>query len=427
MTLAHILSLVCGTWNNLVHDNPGIWSSISIRLAFTSPRDATPAGEEILAQRIHDTVAAVQSVLELSEEKPLCIDVYIPFDHHHAFVLVLQRLVSECHRWQSIRLRVGALLYNEVFLPISGKLPLLRSLEFHGRMGGIPLNRTLTLFQEAPSLRDVRFCILALDEQILRSTIIPWSQITFLTLSDLAVSEACVPVKNILDRATRLQTLHLGHEYMYPRTTFAPVQALASPVQRLILDGHSLSAEHREQFSFESYSFPNLTDLEIDLNGHSDLEEAEVSSIRQCLFGVSSTLTSLTLSTWRLGLSSLTSLLGGHERLRLTSLNLRFAMWKGEPSSVEHIPVLIGLKAISVTVRHINGRRGKTIPSLDGLLSLAHRYLSGGIEQSSLRRIHFRIFASLGTVKEVHKQKAREIRDMGCEILLVDMNGLADL
>ena len=193
-------------WNSVVHDMPNLWSSMSITLK---------SSESEKAMKLHQSdrlLAAVHSVLRLSEDSPLFLQIYTtgPLEQLPAFVLVLQCLVAECYRWQTIRLNVSTLLYDEVFLPISGKLPSLRSLELVGMMKSFPAGRSLALSHETPELRSIQFFAGPLNENILQNIAIPWSQITFLMLSVLGISEVCVAVKNILDHATNLRTLSLG-------------------------------------------------------------------------------------------------------------------------------------------------------------------------------------------------------------------------
>ncbi|KAJ7080559.1 hypothetical protein C8R43DRAFT_1115594 [Mycena crocata] len=158
------LTQICRKWQAIALTTPALWRAIRFPL-----RDLTPA------QRVH----LLKSSLARSCFCPLSIKVdEVPFELQKD----LQLLISHHLRWEFLELCIDG---RQTLLGIfDGPTPLLRKLNL--RIIGYP-SSPLTL-TEAPLLRTA-----ILNDDGLNDIILPWAQLTSLTLHDV-YPEECTPI-----------------------------------------------------------------------------------------------------------------------------------------------------------------------------------------------------------------------------------------
>ncbi|KAK6977980.1 F-box domain-containing protein, partial [Favolaschia claudopus] len=159
-----LLTKICRQWREIALAIPMLWRAISL-----------PQGWVVDADRIEAAASAVSLWLSRSGNFPLSLHV---FDHDDSLPIILA-LTPHLHRAEHLSFRdanVGHL--SVIDIPMS----MLRSLCLHFEQGASVSGSNPLTFRTGPFLRSVE-----LDADGVPSVILPWSQLTSLTLKNLDV------------------------------------------------------------------------------------------------------------------------------------------------------------------------------------------------------------------------------------------------
>ncbi|KAJ7661083.1 hypothetical protein B0H17DRAFT_329751 [Mycena rosella] len=169
-----VLTQICRKWREIALACPTLWRAISLPSSYDSPQ-----------------------VLEMSEQwlsksgcGPLSIKIDGIFSPSPELLAITYRA-----RWEYLKLRHAH--HPSPLGTLEGPMPLLRHLELFGHWGG-----SLITGDEAPLLRTV----IIRDESHLSSMVMPWVQLTSLTV-ELVFTHECA---SILQQASHLISCALG-------------------------------------------------------------------------------------------------------------------------------------------------------------------------------------------------------------------------
>ncbi|KAJ7248552.1 hypothetical protein B0H12DRAFT_715359 [Mycena haematopus] len=225
------LAHVCSYWRAIALDTGQLWATILLRLSDSSG---------ITQLNFHTAHA---------KSTPLTI-----FCHQWAGPRVLTKLACRSRRWRSLTLRVDS--HFKEFNVIHQRIPLLRSLclntyELNARF-------TTNVFRVAPSLRRVTLTADSGFPFEPFTLILPWSQLTFLTLEPLPFalfSQFVRACPQLLYFNVRIDWQTYGEPLEVARTT-----ETHSSLRKLVLHG----AQCQEVVI--SHSFPHLLSLSIEIH-----------------------------------------------------------------------------------------------------------------------------------------------------------------
>ncbi|KAJ7187442.1 hypothetical protein GGX14DRAFT_618445 [Mycena pura] len=177
-----ILTQICREWREIALSTPALWRAIPLTQAENRP--AFPRG------RIH----RANTWLRRSGCCPLSIEIE---DYSAAAPELLAAVTPHSARWEYLKLHDTRWCNPWQSTALEGPMPSLRHLYLHMYL---PETDVLTL-GEVPLLRSV-----TLDVLVLTNVVLPWAQLTSLTLPSVAPLE-CVP---LLQQATNLVHCTLG-------------------------------------------------------------------------------------------------------------------------------------------------------------------------------------------------------------------------
>jgi len=228
------LAHVCSYWRIIALDTASLWATILIRRA---------------PSRHQSSIPHLQFYSSHAKAFPLTV-------HCHKFppTRFLKTLARLSHRWCNISLTGG----NDVFEALDvvrRKIPLLKSLciyNEHERDGA----QTNDAFESAPALRRVIFTVGG-GHIWPFSFILPWEQLTSLTLVPISLSVFSECIRNC-------RQLLYFHAVILPRTGEAvqqPVELCHSQLRKLVLQGSGC------QEVLVAHSFPHLLSLSIVMSG----------------------------------------------------------------------------------------------------------------------------------------------------------------
>ncbi|KAJ7165029.1 hypothetical protein C8R46DRAFT_302842 [Mycena filopes] len=232
-TAAIRLSHVCSLWRTMALETSKLWATIHLRTSwYRKP-------ERRLAQLAFHSSHAKGS--------PLSVVCKLP---SRTLLTKLNRL--------SVRLyKLTLTIPNEDFEELRvfrDKVPLLNSLCIYntsGRGGW----QTNDAFENAPSLR--RIVLAVVDGHIWPfSFILPWEQLTSLTLAPVSLSVFSECLRNCPELLYFNATI-----LARPGEVGAPMAELQSPLRKLVLQGATC------QEAVIAHSFPHMVSLSIDMNG----------------------------------------------------------------------------------------------------------------------------------------------------------------
>ncbi|KAK6977971.1 hypothetical protein R3P38DRAFT_501512 [Favolaschia claudopus] len=189
------LTHICGQWREIALTTPILWRAVDL-----TRFGGTPSME--------GAIRFAEMRWERSAPYPLSIHAY-DYDINHWFPIFAAAFPHRA-RWQHLEL--NAELTNDADMSLRNALeepmPLLRTLKLSLLRLHPPFSELLTLRNEdVPLLHSV-----ALDNCGIQSLILPWAQLTSLTLTAAVHSGRCVP---ILLQATRLVSLTLDLVFPY--------------------------------------------------------------------------------------------------------------------------------------------------------------------------------------------------------------------
>ncbi|KAJ7248576.1 hypothetical protein B0H12DRAFT_1234908 [Mycena haematopus] len=226
------LAHVCSYWRAVALDTGQLWATILLRLS-------------------HSGITQLNFYTAHAKSTPLTI-----ICRQWAQRQLLTKLVCQSHCWRSLTLRVPDMRGLDV---IHQRIPMLRSLCLHTCM--LNARATTNVFRAAPSLRRVTLTadILPFEPFAL---ILPWSQLTFLTLQPLSLSLFSQFVREcpqLLYFNVRLnwETYGLNWQTHEDPLQVARTTETHSSLRKLVLRGAKC------QEVVISHSFPHLLSLSI--------------------------------------------------------------------------------------------------------------------------------------------------------------------
>ncbi|KAF7342060.1 F-box domain-containing protein [Mycena venus] len=227
------LAHVCSYWRTIALDARRLFATILI------PREPS---------RHQSSIAHLEFYSSYAKASPLTIHC-----HKRPARRLLKKIARMSHRWYDISLTVQNDAFEELNV-VRHKIPLLTSLCIYNeseRDGA----QTNDAFERAPALRRVVFSV-GHDHIWPFSFILPWEQLTSLTLVPISLSVFSECIRNC-------RQLLYFHAVILPRPgeVVQQMAELRSPVRKLVLMGSGC------QEVLVAHSFPNLLSLSIVLSG----------------------------------------------------------------------------------------------------------------------------------------------------------------
>ncbi|KAJ7507333.1 hypothetical protein B0H11DRAFT_1971230 [Mycena galericulata] len=227
------LSHVCSHWRRITLNTRTLWTTILLR---------RPPSQH------KSSIAHLKVYASNAQALPLTIACSRTYSGH-----LMSKLIHMSHRWRDITLEIPNDMFEKLAV-VRGKLPLLKSLCIHNasmRDGA----QTNDAFEQAPSLR--RVVLTVRWEHIWPfSFILPWEQITSLTLKPISLSVFSECLRNCPKLLYFSATL-----YPRPAEVVQQMAELRSPLRKLVLRGWQC------QEVVTGHTFPNMVSLSIDING----------------------------------------------------------------------------------------------------------------------------------------------------------------
>ena len=226
---------VCRRWRDIALSTPYLWSFITVNLSALPEICHTP----------------VISWLSRSGGYPLSILFTATWSHYMPFEFEqrLQPALSSSHRWKHISMSV-ALARRESFRTIKGKLAMLESLRLGQSNESSSEDETIDIFIPAPKLTSLHL-FSPVGPGVL---IIPWKQITELTLTGHAVK--MMPL--ILSRCSNI----VKCSAIFPRELRSVIEVVRKPhVGNTSLRSLELDFNWHDDDGINYLRLPSLSDL----------------------------------------------------------------------------------------------------------------------------------------------------------------------
>ncbi|KAJ7770642.1 hypothetical protein B0H16DRAFT_1774684 [Mycena metata] len=199
-TLTHI----CRKWRNIALTTPTLW-----RAAYLSINEEDEIADSDIFIPFDQQLHELDVWLNRSRCCPLSIEIEETFDSPRNFFFPS----AQCARWEYLWV---SLLFQP-FLAIAGPLPLLRHLDILVDEPGVG---DPVVFPEAPLLRSV-----ILNDLALETVILPWAQLTSLTLHCVFPHE-CVPVLQQTSNLVDCQLYLVSSTGPWPDVTLPRLESL---------------------------------------------------------------------------------------------------------------------------------------------------------------------------------------------------------
>nr|GAT43295.1 predicted protein [Mycena chlorophos] len=178
------LSHVCACWRSLVLADSTMWTTLSIRNLSGNSYFYTPT------LSLHRRITRAKHYLQRSRHQPLGVSAY----HSSVEEPLLRVLMEESERWKFLALRlVGPTL--ALLDCVAGRVPLLASLTIMQSDSNRDASQLVSGFANAPLLRRVSITVSSAHVWPAR-TILPWTQLTSLTLSPISIITFTECIKN---------------------------------------------------------------------------------------------------------------------------------------------------------------------------------------------------------------------------------------
>ncbi|KAF7319360.1 F-box domain-containing protein [Mycena chlorophos] len=178
------LSHVCACWRGLVFADSTMWTTLSIRNLSGHSPFYTPT---LSLQR---RITRAKHYLQRSRHQPLGVSAY----HSSVEEPLLKVFMEESERWKFLALRlVGPTL--ALLDCVAGRVPLLASLTIMQSDSNRDASQLVSGFANAPLLRRVSITVSAAHVWPAR-IILPWTQLTSLTLSPISIITFTECIKN---------------------------------------------------------------------------------------------------------------------------------------------------------------------------------------------------------------------------------------
>ncbi|KAJ6481627.1 hypothetical protein C8R45DRAFT_1002444 [Mycena sanguinolenta] len=224
------LAHVCRYWRTLALDMSQLWATIQ-----------------------PPSIAAMSYLdFYLARVTPAPIPLTIICDCHQTSESVLDKMAHLSHRWRSLTLREYSDEIQSTLDHICDRIPLLECLRL-SVVYELPILFTTSVFLDAPSLRHVDIALTSIYGLLrLTSFILPWRQLTFLTLKPILVSA----FSEILRECPRLVYFNAEITYGGTHDGLPEIHTLT----KLVLYGP------RSEQAFCAHRFPQLLSLSIVIN-----------------------------------------------------------------------------------------------------------------------------------------------------------------
>ncbi|KAJ7770641.1 hypothetical protein B0H16DRAFT_1881620 [Mycena metata] len=200
-TLTHI----CRKWRDIALATPTLW-----RAAYLSINEEDEIADSDIFIPFIQQLQELDVWLNRSRCCPFSIEIEETFDSPRNFFFSS----AQCARWEYLRVS----LVNRPFLAIAGPLPLLRHLDIAVEEPGVG---DPVVFPEAPLLRSA-----TLNDLALETVILPWAQLTSLTLHFVYPHE-CVPVLQQTSNLVYCKLRLLKNTGPWPDVTLPRLESLA--------------------------------------------------------------------------------------------------------------------------------------------------------------------------------------------------------
>jgi len=279
-------SQVCYEWRVAALGYPMLWARLPPVILRSPPVPWPESGETLpRVKAIKNIIERQKLYLERSNDAPVMLSVIIAQEYTHpdtpaelkdAVDELLELLLQNCHRWQSLFLDLGvekllALLADRKDLPV------LRTLALYPRAIGPPFDdtdeehRTLNFFSEAPDLKHVRIGGAALRRPHKGLHVeLPWSQLETLEQSNYPD----IPLLGKLAGATSPKLRRLRLE----ACTYQPLSTESGQKEKIVLrklqelylrsfNGATPGFNTRLPLDLSPFILPSLTKLEVGLCG----------------------------------------------------------------------------------------------------------------------------------------------------------------
>ncbi|KAJ6481671.1 hypothetical protein C8R45DRAFT_309358 [Mycena sanguinolenta] len=223
------LAHVCSYWRVIALDTGQLWATILLRLSHISG------------------ITQLNFHIAHAKSTPLTI-----VCHEWAEPRVLKKLARRSHRWRSLTLRTHS---SSNFKEDAIRVPLLQSL----RLDTYDLNTRSTIFRDAPALRRVTLTAESRFPSAFQpfTLILPWRQLTFLTLQPLPFSL----FSDFVRECPQLLYFNVGFSWISQEASvMAQTTETQSSLRKLVLRG-ALCQE-----AIVAHSFPHLLSLSIQMH-----------------------------------------------------------------------------------------------------------------------------------------------------------------
>ncbi|EEB89219.1 hypothetical protein MPER_12708 [Moniliophthora perniciosa FA553] len=214
------VSGTCGRWRDIALSTPPIWSSIAIR--FEKRWDD---------QEYHRMNLLTQLFVHHSQKSPLKLILHFDkllslYDEVVGLdvIPVLKTLVQHSKRWHTVEFRfiTQAVMAHQVFMPITGRLPILTNLRLFGQ-GGSP-DFHCDLFRDCPALTSLSY---EPAGPLTAHCPLPWGQIKSLQIEN-ALPNSMISTASLCPNLKRLAIRWCGGR------TYTGDPSLASCVPHLV-------------------------------------------------------------------------------------------------------------------------------------------------------------------------------------------------
>ncbi|KAJ7135477.1 hypothetical protein C8R43DRAFT_620206 [Mycena crocata] len=261
---------VCSYWRIIVFDMSKLWTTILLR---------RPTSQHM------ESIGHLEFYADHAKTRPLILRCT-----RWPGRLFRQKLTRMSQRWLEIDLTIDNPHFDELNV-VRQKIPFLKSLCIRnsGERDGAQTNDA---FEFAPSLRRVALSVG--DGYIWPfSFVLPWEQITSLTLNPISLSVFSECIRNCP------QLLYFNAVvYLRPAEVVQPMAELRSPLRKLVLQGSEC------QVALIAHTFPHLLSLSIDMNWlHPEFfaflaraSRLEMLAVRACRFVTTENLLALLLA-----------------------------------------------------------------------------------------------------------------------------------
>ncbi|KAL0576254.1 hypothetical protein V5O48_005736 [Marasmius crinis-equi] len=199
LPVASVLASICSRWRDVAKSMTVLWSSLRIDFGIWSEFGGSNGAQKL--------AKLTRLFLERSKSRPLNLDIRFPYDseeepNHFDWVTTMELLYANSHRWQRFEAA-----WSEGVAKTRAGAPLLSSLQHLTLHTSVPWdhepsNNILDRFLHCPSLTSVS---LDLQDGIQNRLLLPWTQLTAMTLESCEASSAF----SVLSRCPHLKTLAL--------------------------------------------------------------------------------------------------------------------------------------------------------------------------------------------------------------------------